>query len=205
MLFLRDSRPLWGQPNAQQRKRYTWPTRCRLDGDAQQRRQLTRASAPKKLSLSTSQWSARSASSVLLNLYRGMLGIQVRRVTLKLVSERTSVCGAKSWLRSADLRRIALVRVKGKKLVKARVIVDASRIAVPRSQGFSWASIRRQLGIGGRHSAKSWPYCWKRISARHDKRPSIRLSFVGAVAVFLFSARLASSPRPLILLQLHVL
>jgi len=39
-------------------------------------------------------------------------------------------------------------RAKGKQLGRPRVVVDASRIAVLRAQGLSWASIGKQIGIG---------------------------------------------------------
>jgi DNA invertase Pin-like site-specific DNA recombinase len=43
---------------------------------------------------------------------------------------------------------IAAARSKGKTLGRPRVVVDAARIAVLRSQGLSWAKIGEQLGLG---------------------------------------------------------
>jgi len=45
----------------------------------------------------------------------------------------------------ADLRN---ARGKGKKLGRPRIVVDASRIAVLRGKGCSWASIAKEMGIG---------------------------------------------------------
>jgi DNA invertase Pin-like site-specific DNA recombinase len=39
-------------------------------------------------------------------------------------------------------------RAKGKRLGRPRITVDASRIAILRGQGFSWAAVGRELGIG---------------------------------------------------------
>jgi len=39
-------------------------------------------------------------------------------------------------------------RANGKRLGRPRVVVDAARVALARSQGRSWASISKELGVG---------------------------------------------------------
>ncbi len=39
-------------------------------------------------------------------------------------------------------------RAKGKRLGRPRAVVDASRIAALRAQGFSWAKISKRLELG---------------------------------------------------------
>src|ERR1700730_3185354 len=43
---------------------------------------------------------------------------------------------------------VAAARARGKRLGRPRVTVDASRIAVLRSEGLSWAKIGERLGVG---------------------------------------------------------
>jgi DNA invertase Pin-like site-specific DNA recombinase len=51
-------------------------------------------------------------------------------------------------IRSRIRSGLAAARVRGKRLGRPRVGVDASRIALLRSQGFSWATIAERLDVG---------------------------------------------------------
>jgi DNA invertase Pin-like site-specific DNA recombinase len=61
---------------------------------------------------------------------------------------------------------IAAARSKGKRLGRARVTVDAARIASLRDSGASWSAITRQLGL----SAGTAKRAYYRLSKNHSPK-----------------------------------
>ena len=64
----------------------------------------------------------------------------------------------------AGLRR---AKENGKKLGRPRVAVDATRVAVLRNQGRSWAEISKQLGIGKGTAQRAFYRLPKNLSGKH--------------------------------------
>ena len=63
-------------------------------------------------------------------------------------------------------------RAKGKRLGRPRILVDASKIAVLRAQGLSWATVGRNLGIGEGTARRAGLASAKNLATRPLVSPS---------------------------------